>query len=199
MHGEEKPGKIVTVQASKIYSMAKPKSVRPKFGSAEWSAQVGVTPVKKQGFGTSASRNMALVKPVVEAQTGGNTRARDCVCVCLSTFVCVCVCAEAPASGGTVWRHASRSPTPQKYNGTPARYMQPARPASVERSGAVHASPTTNRRHTATGRKRTPSVEKSKLNFRSTPYAPLTLMPVQLSEDGTPIKVAAGTFMLSND
>lgn len=94
--GQRRSAAIIT--AVKLSEMAKPKNVRPKFGTSEWTEQAGVAPIKKQGFGTSASRNMTFVKPVVEAVDG--TGMLKCVCVlCLGYRFCsACLCINRCAS-----------------------------------------------------------------------------------------------------
>ena len=63
----ERQKRPTTVPFERILTMSKPRSVRPKYGSTEWTAQMGVAPIKRSGFGVSSSRNMTLIRTVVEA------------------------------------------------------------------------------------------------------------------------------------
>ena len=61
--GERQLPVAKAISATRVRDMAQPKSIRAKFGTPEYSAATGVTPIKKKGFGSSAMRGTAQVKP----------------------------------------------------------------------------------------------------------------------------------------
>jgi hypothetical protein len=162
-----------SITAGKVAEMAKPKSVRPKFGSSEWTEQAGVAPIKKSGFGTSASRNMTFVKAVVEAADGVQWGCLHETVVSRigrpSPFsMCCGVVSEATNTSQVLTVHgASRSKSPaathrsNRYADTPPRYMQPTANVTVNQTVTP---PATNRRSVGGVSVRTPHSAGSRVS-----------------------------------